>query len=386
MEEEYMYVPRQIDVYDCLKHKSLFLFGPRQTGKSYLISNILSEFRVYNLLDNEVYLNLSREPKRLEQQIQPNEKIIIIDEIQKLPFLLDEVHRIIEKYGIHFLLTGSSARKLRRGGVNLLGGRARSKALHPFLFTELKEKFNLLRALNIGLIPSIYFSDSPEEDLEGYAGCYLKEEIAAEGLTRNVPAFSRFLQVAAFCNGQMINYTNIANDAQVPVSTTQEYFQILRDTLIGFDIPAWKKSQKRKPISTAKFYFFDVGVVRYLQNRSILKEKSPEFGDAFETYLAHELKAYVDYNSLRTLYYWRSKSGYEVDFVIEDILAVEVKAKSNISASDLRGILALKEERKFANYVVVSMEKYPRTVKGIQILPWKYFLAQLWGNMFKVVR
>ncbi|MCG2711699.1 MAG: ATP-binding protein [Candidatus Omnitrophica bacterium] len=377
-----MYIPRQIDVYDCLKQKSLFLLGPRQTGKSCLISNTLSEFRVYDLLDNEVFLNFSREPKRLEQEIEPNKKIIIIDEIQKLPFLLDEVHRIIEKYGIHFLLTGSSARKLRRGGVNLLGGRARSKSLHPFIFTELKKKFNLLKALNYGLIPSIYFSDSPEEDLKGYSGSYLKEEIAAEGLTRNVPAFSRFLQVAAFCNGQMINYTNIANDAQVPVSTVQEYFQILRDTLIGFDVPAWKKSQKRKPISTSKFYFFDVGVVRYLQNRSVLKEKSPEFGDAFETYLAHELKTYVDYNSLRELYYWRSKSGYETDFVIEDILAVEVKAKSNISASDLRGILALKEEGKFANYVVVSLEKYPRTVKGIQILPWKGFLTRLWGNAF----
>ncbi len=230
---------------------------------------------------------------------------------------------------------------------------------------------------------SDYFSDSPEEDLKGYTGSYLKEEIAAEGLTRNVPAFSRFLQVSAFCNGQMINFSNIANDAQVPASTVQEYFQILRDTLIGFDVPAWKKSQKRKPISTSKFYFFDVGVVRYLQNRSVLKEKSPEFGDAFETYLAHELKAYVDYNSLGELYYWRSKSGYEVDFVIEDLLAVEAKAKSNVSASDLRGILALKEERKFANYVVVSLEKYPRIVEGVQILPWDDFLIRLWGNAFK---
>ena len=375
-----MYIPRQIDIYNELKKKSLFLFGPRQTGKSCLIANTLSKFRTYDMLDSDIYLTLSREPKRLEREIRPNEKIVIIDKIQKLPFLLDGVHRIIEKYGIHFLLTGSSARKLRRGGVNLLGGRARSAYLHPFIFSELKERFNLLKALNNGLIPSIYFSDSPGQDLKAYAGDYIKEEIAAEGLTRNIPAFSRFLQVAAICNGLLINFTNISNDAQVPSSTVQEYFQILRDTLIGFDVPAWKKSLKRKPISTSKFYFFDVRVVRYLQNRSILKEGSPEFGGAFETYLAHELRAFVDYNSLGELYYWRSKSGYEVDFIIDDRIAVEVKAKKNVSLRDLRGIIALKEEKKLAHYIVVCLEKRPRVIQGINILPWKDFLQQLWNN------
>lgn len=376
-----MYISRQIDLCSELKKKSLFLFGPRQTGKSSLISNSLGKFRVYDMLDSDVYLTLSRDPKRLEQEIRPKERIIIIDEIQKLPFLLDEVHRIIEKYGIHFLLTGSSARKLRRGGVNLLGGRARSKYLHPFIFSELKEHFDLLKALNNGLIPSIYFSDSPGEDLKSYTGDYLKEEIAAEGLVRNAPAFSRFLQVAAMCNGLLINYANISNDAQVPSSTVQEYFQILRDTLIGFDVPAWKKSQKRKPISTSKFYFFDVGVARYLQNRSGLKENSPEFGDAFETYLAHELKAFVDYNNLRGLYYWRSKSGYEVDFIIDDRIAVEVKAKKYVSEQDLRGIIALKDEQRLDSYVVVCLERRPRVVKGVRILPWKDFLQQLWSKM-----
>ena len=377
-----MYISRQINILSRLEKKSLFLFGPRQTGKTSLITQTLSKFRTYDLLDSDVYLTLSREPKRLEQELRPNEKIIIIDEIQKLPFLLDEVHRIIEKYKIHFLLTGSSARKLRRRGVNLLGGRARSGYLHPFIFSELKKRFNLLKALNGGLIPSIYFSDSPEEDLKAYVSNYLKEEIAAEGLTRNIPAFSRFLQVAALCNGLLINYTNIANDAQVPSSTVQEYFQILRDTLIGFDVPAWKKSQKRKPISTSKFYFFDIGVVRYLQNRSGLKKGSPEFGDAFETYLAHELKAFLDYENMGELYYWRSKSGYEVDFIINDTLAIEVKAKSNVTRRDLRGIIALKEEKKLAHYVVLSLEKRPRIVNGVHILPWKEFLIQLWRGVF----
>lgn len=374
------YINRHIDLCGILKSKSTFLFGPRQTGKSWLIKNTLNEFTVFDLLDSETFLSLSYDPKRLEQQIKQDSKIVIIDEIQKLPSLLDEVHRIIEKYGVHFLLTGSSARKLRRGGVNLLGGRARSKQLHPFVFKELGNRFDLVRVLNYGLVPSIYFSDDPKEDIKAYTGIYLQEEIAAEGLTRNIPAFSRFLQVAALCNGTMLNYSNVSNDAQVPCSTVQEYFQILRDTLIGFDVEAWKKSKKRKPISTSKFYFFDVGVVRYLQNRSELKEKSPEFGDAFETYIAHELKTYVDYHNLRSLSYWRSKSGYEVDFIIDDRLAIEVKAKENVSARDIRGILALKEEQQIENYVVVSMEKYPREIKGVSILPWRNFIDKLWSR------
>jgi len=373
-----MYINRELNLQEVLKNKSLFLFGPRQTGKSWLIDNTLGKYRVYDLLDSDVYLTLSRNPKRIEQELKPNDKVVIIDEVQRLPILLNEVHRIIEKYKIHFLLTGSSARKLRRGGVNLLGGRARTRVLHPFIYKELNERFKLIRALNYGLIPSIFFSDSPEDDLKAYAGDYLKEEIAAEGLTRNVPAFSRFLEVSALCNGLMINYTNISNDAQVASSTVQEYFQILRDTLVGFDVPAWKKSKKRKPVTTSKFYFFDVGVARYLQNRLPLKEKSPEFGNAFEAYIAHEMKTFVDYNNLGGLYYWRSKSGYEVDFIIDDILAVEVKAKEIISDRDIKGLIALKEENKIKNYVVVSLEKTRRVVKGISIIPWQEFLEKLW--------
>ncbi len=380
--EATMYIPRQLDLLTILKHKSLFLFGARQTGKTSLIHHSLPDYRVYDLLDSDVYRTLSREPKRLEQEKRPEETIVIIDEIQKLPFLLDEVHRLIETHGIHFLLTGSSARKLRRGGVNLLGGRARSRYLHPLIYSELKEHFSLLKALNNGLIPSIYLSDSPDEDLKAYTGDYLKEEIAAEGLARNIPAFSRFLQVAALCNGLLINYANIANDAQVPSSTVQEYFHILRDTLIGFDVPAWKKSRKRKAICTSKFYFFDVGVVRHLQNRPELRDKTPEFGEAFETYLAHELKTFIDCRGTGELCYWRSKSGYEVDFIIDDAVAIEVKAKGNVSPGDLRGIYALKEENMVRHYVVASLEQRPRIIDGVHILPWKEFLLKLWRGDF----
>jgi len=247
---------------------------------------------------------------------------------------------------------------------------------------DLGGRFDLLTALNRGLIPSIYLSDAPLEDLKSYAGDYLTQEISAEGLTRNIPAFSRFLQVAAVCNGTLINYSNISNDAQVPSSTVQEYFQILRDTLIAFDVPAWKKTTRRKPLSTSKFYFFDVGVVRFLQNRSELKERSPEFGDALETYIAHELKSYVDYKGAGDLCYWRSKSGYEVDFVVGDNLAVEVKAKANLSSNDLKGLRALREEGKLEHYVAVTLEKRPRTVDGIRVLPWSDFLDQLWESAY----
>jgi len=317
----------------------------------------------------------------LREEVSQRDRIVVIDEIQKLPALLDEVHLLIEKYRTHFLLTGSSARKLRRGGINLLGGRARSQTLHPFIFSELAE-FDLLKALNYGLIPSIYFSDDPVEDLKAYAGNYLREEIAAEGLTRNVPAFSRFLEVAALCNGTIINYTQIANDAQVPKSTVQEYFKILQDTLIAEELPAWRETVKRKPILTSKFYFFDVGVVRHLQHRSRLQEKSPEFGEAFETYMYHELKSYIDYQSHGDLHYWRSKSNFEVDFILNGVTAIEIKAKNTIGNRDLKGLRALQEEALLKNYIVVSLEKRPRTVDSITVLPWRIFIERLWAGDF----
>lgn len=374
-----MYIERKLNLKEILKKKSLFLLGPRQTGKSFLIRNHLRDYPVYNLLDNEIFLKLNQSPKRIREELKPNKKIIIIDEIQKLPVLLDEVHLIIEEYRINFLLTGSSARKLRRGGVNLLGGRALMKSFHPFSYSELKEKFDLLRAINHGLIPSIYLSDSPDEALASYIGTYLKEEIAQEALTRNIPAFSRFLEVAALCNGKLINYTNISNDAQVPRTTVQEYFQILKDTLIAYEVTPWKKSKKRKPISTSKLYFFDVGICKYLQNRIKIKTGSPEFGEMFEHYIFHELKTYADYNNKGEVCYWRSRSGFEVDFILNDI-AIGVKGSKNITNHDLRGLLALREEEKIKKYIIVCLEKEERTIDKIKISPWNIFLEKLWSG------
>lgn len=376
-----MYIPRILQLSDILEKKSLFLFGPRQTGKSTNIKHTLSKYPIYDLLDSPTLLNLSRSPERLGQEIGKS-KIVIIDEIQNLPLLLNEVHKLIEEKGTHFLLTGSSTRKLRKGGINLLGGRARSRHYHPFIYHELNEKFDLNRALDVGLLPPNYLSDSPYEDLESYAGDYLKEEIAAEGFARNIPAFSRFLEVAALCNGKIINFTEIANDAQVARTTVHEYFQILKDTLIAHELPAWKKTRTRKPISTNKLYFFDIGVVRSLQHRRGLKPRSPEYGDAFEGYLFHELQTFVDYNKCNDLYYWRSTSGFEVDFILADSVAIEVKAKNNITKNDLRGLCALQEEGLLKYYVVVSLERRSRVTQGIHILPWQDFLQKLWDRKF----
>jgi predicted AAA+ superfamily ATPase len=376
------FVPRALDLTGLARRKSLFLFGPRQTGKTALVRHALPAARIYDLLDADVFLTLSRRPAQLGEELGPNDRLVVLDEIQKLPVLLDEVHRLIEQRQVRFVLTGSSARKLRRGGVNLLGGRAPSRTLHPFIQRELGNQFVLAKALDRGLVPSIYFSDSPREDLRAYVGTYLKEEIAAEALTRNVPAFSRFLEVAALSHGTMLNFSAVASDAQVPTSTVREYFHILEDTLLARAVPAWTRTRTRKAIGTAKHYFFDVGVVRHLQHRSGIARRSPEFGEAFESYIFHELSTYIDYTEAVPLAYWRSTSNFEVDFVLADTTAIEVKAKEPVGERDLRGLRALKEESLLRQYVVVSLEPRARTVDGIRILPWQDFLGELWEGGF----
>jgi predicted AAA+ superfamily ATPase len=227
------WIDRQLDVGSLLEKRSFFLLGPRQTGKTSLIRHVLPDIRFYDLLDSATYLALSRNPGRLAEEIGSSVKQVVIDEIQRLPSLLNDVQRLIETHGVKFLLTGSSARRLRRGGVNLLGGRARVKYLHPLTYRELGDEFVLGLAMERGLLPSIYFSDDPQADLESYAGLYLQQEIMAEGATRNIPAFSRFLKIAAHNNGGIVNFTNIANDAQVARTTVYEYYEILKDTLIS---------------------------------------------------------------------------------------------------------------------------------------------------------
>ncbi len=376
-------IQRRVDLSSLLKKKSHFLLGPRQTGKSWLIRHNLASVPTYNLLDEETYLKLSRFPQRLREEHQASDKVVVIDEIQRLPNLLNEVHLMIEEHGTKFLLTGSSARKLRRGGVNLLGGRAWTLHFHPFSFIELKNNFEINRALNNGLLPSVYFSDNPDKELKSYIGTYLKEEIAAEGVTRNIPAFGRFLEVAALCNGKLINYMNISNDAQVPRTTVQEYFEILKDSMLAHEVKAWTKSVKRKSIGTSKIYLFDVGVTRVLQNRGLVSQGSPEFGELFESYLFQELQTYCDYElDGKEVCYWRSQSGFEADFIFADQTAIEVKTSSNVGPYDLKGLTALSEEKKMKRHILVSFERKKRRIGQIEIYPWKDFLTELWAGEF----
>lgn len=375
------YVKRIVDLPDLLQKKFYFLFGPCQTGKTFLVHQTLKEARVYDLLDTSVYLVLSQNPGRVAQELTPQDKIVVIDEIQRLPILLNEVHRLIEERGIRFLLTGSSARKFRRGGINLLGGRARTRYLHPLSYKELGVRFELSKAANRGLLPSIYFSDDPRADLHAYTGLYLQQEIAAEGLARNIPAFSRFLRVAALCNGTIVNFTNVSNDAQVARTTVYEYFEILRDTLVLYELPAWRKSKKRRPVASSKYYFFDVGVVGELQGREF-RPGTPEFGEAFETIIMHELLCFRDYVSGEALSFWRSSSGFEVDFIIGDHTAVEAKAKKNLSNQDIKPLLILAEEKKLKRYLCVSLEPRIRRVGNVVILPYQEFLEALWNGEY----
>ena len=375
------YIKRIVDLNGLLGKKSYFLFGPRQTGKTFLIRHTLGGMRVYDLLDASIFLALSQNLSRIAQELTPQDRIVIIDEIQRLPELLNEVHRLIEERGVRFLLTGSSPRKLRRGGINLLGGRARTKYLHPLTYRELGDRFDLVYAVNRGLLPSIYFSDDPYTDLKAYTGSYLQQEIMAEGATRNIPAFSRFLRVAALCNGTIVNFTNVANDTQVARTTVYEYFEILKDTLILHELPAWRKTKKRKPLASSKYYFFDIGVAASLLERKF-HPGTPEFGEAFETYLFHELISYRNYISGEPLSYWRSTSGFEVDFIIDDHTAIEVKAKENLSLNDIKSLRALAEEKKLKRYLCVSLEPRMRKIGDVIILPYKDFLEALWSEAY----
>jgi predicted AAA+ superfamily ATPase len=376
-----VYIVRDLNLPLLLQKKSHFLFGPRQTGKTSLIRHSLKGVRAYDLLDTSVYLALSQNPGRISQELNQRDKIVVVDEIQRLPVLLNEIHRMIEERGVRFLLTGSSARKLRRGGVNLLGGRARTKYMHPLTYQELGNQFDLLKAITRGLLPSIYLSDDPRADLQAYTGSYLQQEIVAEGITRNIPAFSRFLKVAALCNATVVNFTNVSNDAQVPRTTVYEYLEILKDTLLLHELPAWRKSKKRKPLASSKYYFFDVGVVAALQGREF-RQGTPEFGEAFETYLMHELISYSDYVSGETLSYWRSTSGFEVDFILGDHTAIEVKAKENLSTQDLKPLRALAEEKRLKRYLCVSLEPRMRNLENLTILPLREFLESLWRHEY----
>jgi predicted AAA+ superfamily ATPase len=375
-----MKIVRALDLKKLVRSKSYFLLGPRQTGKSFLIRENLKKAKIYNLLQKDTFLRLNLDQTLIRKELKPSDKLIVIDEIQKIPELLDEVHSMIEEAGLVFLLTGSSARKLHKSGANMLGGRARIQYFHPLTLGELGPHFDLNKVLNRGLLPSIYFSDDPASDLKSYIALYLDQEIAREGLVRNLPAFSRFLEVAALCNAEQVDFTAIANDAQVKRTTVHEYFQILKDTLIIHELDAWQVPKKRKPVATSKFYFFDWGVVKQLQGAGTVKQKSPLFGKAFETYIFHELKAFCDYNPQHELHYWRTQQQQEVDFILDGKYAIEIKSSPHISSQDISGLIALSEEKIIQKYFIIYTGDSEQSLGPnnlIQAIPYKKFLTQI---------
>lgn len=365
-----------------LGKESCFLWGARQTGKSTLLKQLFPHSPYYDLLLSEVFERLSLQPQQLRQDLlalQTKSVPVIIDEVQLVPRLLNEIQWLIVNEDIQFILCGSSSRKLKRHGGNLLGGRAQRYELFPLISQEIPD-FNLLRALNHGLIPRHYLTDKPALMLQAYVGEYLKEEIAAEASARSIPTFGNFLQAAAFSNGEIINYSNIARECGVSSPTVKDYFQILTDTLIGRFVPSYRKRPKRRVLQASKFYFFDLGLVNFLLKRGQIQFGSEACGKVFEHFIYQEIIAYSHYSGKNFDFaYWRTTSQLEVDFILgEHEVALEVKATDNVASHHLNGLTAFTEEYKTKQALVISLDPRPRLIDNITILPWQEFLERLW--------
>lgn len=367
--------------------ESCFLWGPRQTGKSTLLKSLFPKAKYYDLLLSNLYRLFMSNPSLLRQECEAlgldgnsQQFPIIVDEVQKIPELLDEIHWLIENKGLRFVLCGSSPRKLKRSLGNLLGGRAVRYQLFPLVSPEIPD-FSLIKALNSGMLPRHYLSKSPDKLLEAYVGDYLKEEIVAEAATRNIPAFNRFLEVASISNGEIINFNNIASECGVSAPTVKGYFQILEDTLIGKWIPAYRKQVKRRLIGASKFIFFDIGIVAHLTHRGKVRQGSELFGRVFEHFITLEVLAHSSYSDLNyPVRYWRTTSQIEVDLILGNDVAVEIKSTNLTKDRHLKGLRAFKEEHQ-ARCLLVSLDPRARkTSDGILILPWEDFLGQLWSN------
>ena len=361
--------------------RSAFLWGPRKTGKTYWIKRYFADSVIIDLLKTDVFADYASRPSLLREQYQEHRGLVVIDEIQMVPDLLNEIHWLIENTDVSFLMTGSSVRKLRRRHANLLGGRAWRYTMAPLTYAE-TEGFDLEQIVVSGLLPPHFLSSDPVQDLRSYVADYLKEEIAAEAVIQNIPAFAEFLRVAALTSGELLNYTNVGRETGVSAKVVRNYFQILEDTLLGFRITPWRKVRNRRLIETEKFYLFDVGVTNYLARRAP-RIGTPEFGNSFENYILMELKAYQAYrNPELDIRYWRTSTGFEVDFVLDDMaVAIEVKGSQRVHSTHTRGLRALLEEHTVKRAVIVSLEKQPRKLgSSIEVLPWQIFLNTLWSG------
>ena len=366
--------------------ETFFLWGPRLAGKSTLLRTRYPDARWIDLLHADEYRRYLQAPERLREELRgaPRGTFVVIDEVQRVPGLLDEVHGLHEAQGIRFALCGSSARKVRRGHANLLGGRARRYELMGLVSTEWGADFELTRVLNRGYLPAAATATDPDRLLDAYVGDYLREEIAAEGLVRNLPVFSEFLGIAALSDTELVNFSTIARECGVSSPTIKGYFDILVDTLLGRWLPAFRRRPKRRVIGAPKFYFSDVGVVNVLARRGALSAGGELYGKAFESWVMHELAAYAAYRSPRMqLAYWRLASGIEVDFIVDDMkVAIEAKATAKVTSDHLRGLRALAQDHpRVRRRIVVSLEPRRRTTDdGIEIWPAEAFARDLWSD------
>ena len=389
-------IPRVLKLADLLKKKSFFLFGPRGIGKSYLIRQELLSARteavVYlDLLDDRILSRLSISTANVENIVKgalgrsktpPNKVWVVIDEIQKIPSLLDEVHRLIELYDWRFLLTGSSARKLKRAGANLLAGRARSMQLNPLCYCEIgAEDFDIERHLLYGALPFVYLSKEPEQELLAYRNLYIREEIKAEALCRDIPKFSRFMEGVAICSGGIINFEKIGRDYGISANTVREYYAILEETFIGFMLEPWRRSRSRKAISKSKFYLFDLGVFHSFLETKTLHKHTDLYGRSIEHWIIQEVKAYVEYKQIPLkIGYWKSVNRQEVDLTIGEEIAIEIKSTEKAAAKHLRGIKALREENVFKHFYLVSFDPINTVQEDVHCLHCIEFLKRLWND------
>lgn len=380
-----------------LTKQSVFLWGPRKVGKSSWIREHLSDVIYIDLLKRDVFGEYSANPSLLRQRYALGDDAgssqpIVIDEVQKCPDLLDEIHWMIENTPRRFLLTGSSVRKLRRSHANLLGGRAWRREMRPLTSAEIngsgRTVFDIERAVIQGLIPSHYLSTDYREELRGYVNDYLVDEIANEGAVRNLALFSNFLRVASLTNAELLNYSNIAREVGVSPKVVRGYFEILEDTQIGFRIPPWSRSKTRRLVETEKFYLFDVGVANFLARRAPQFGTS-EFGKSFEHFVLMELLAYRSYRAPDTeIHFWRTSTGQEVDFIINDReVAIEIKASKRTDPADCRQLHTLAKDGGLGKRILVSFEEerkhFSDSAGIVEVLPWRTFLELLWsGELF----
>lgn len=365
---------------------SVFLFGARQTGKSIFLGMQFPNAVYIDLLDAKMRRRFRAKPELLYEMLQDKQEssIVVIDEIPLVPELLNEVHRLIQQKNLRFVLCGSSARKLKRKGYDTLGGRALPCYFYPFVSAEIAH-LDLDKALLYGMLPPHYLAKNPERLLDGYIDVYLREEIKEESLVRNLDAFERFMEVAATCDGEIVNYENIASDCQVSAKTVKEYFGILSDTLIGYTIPAYTKVVKRKVVQAPKFYYFDVGVYNHLLNRTSLAPGTSEYGHCFEHFVIQELVAYIGYtHNRKKLTYWHTYNGKEVDAVIgEAEIGIEIKSTDEVQNKHMSNFKEYLEEFPNSRSIVVSRDPITRRAGNVEVIYIFDFLRMLWnGELF----